>query len=102
MKVMETKEQQIERAPTLIGSSGRLHILTPTEDFHLMVLKSGRYVITDRRSVELLLVAEGEARFFTAGQQVSLQKGRCYAVASSAASYTIEVDGLVFAADVPR
>ena len=58
LKVMETKEQQIERAPTLIGSSGRLHILTPTEDFHLMVLESGRYEITDRRSIELLLVAE--------------------------------------------
>ena len=102
LKVMETKEQQIERAPTLIGSSGRLHILTPTEDFHLMVLESGRYEITDRRSIELLLVAEGTARFTSGGEETTLEKGRCYAVASSALSYTIEVDGLVFSADVPR
>lgn len=102
LKVMETKEQQIELAPTLIGSSGRLHILTPTEDFHLMVLESGRYEICDRRSVELLLVAEGKAAFTANGEQTQLKKGSCYAIASSATAYTIEVEGLVFAADVPR
>ncbi|MCK9547981.1 MAG: mannose-6-phosphate isomerase, class I [Sphaerochaeta sp.] len=102
LKVLETDEQQIEAAPTVVGSSGRLHILTPTEDFHLMVLHSGTYEISDRRSIELLLVAEGSAVFTAADGKTMLKQGSCYVVAASAASYTLTVEGLVFAADVPR
>jgi mannose-6-phosphate isomerase len=102
LKVLETDEQQIEAAPTVVGSSGRLHILTPTEDFHLMVLHSGTYEISDRRSIELLLVAEGSAVFTSADGKTALKQGSCYVVAASAASYTLTVEGLVFAADVPR
>ena len=102
LKVMETDEQRIEVAPSVVGSSGRLHILTPTEDFHLMVLESGSYEITDRRSIELLLVAEGGAVFSSGGKETRLEQGRCYVVASAAASYTLVVDGLIFASDVPR
>lgn len=102
LAVVETSEQPIERAPVLVGSSGRLHILTPTEDFHLMVLKSGHYAISERRSIELLLVAEGTATFEYGGVQHTLTAGRCYVVAASVANYTLDVDGLVFAADVPR
>ncbi len=102
LKVLETGEQPIGTAPSVVGSSGRLHILTPTEDFHLMLLNTGSYEITDRRSIELLLVAEGSAAFKCDGEETRLEQGRCYAVASAAASYTVVVDGLVFAADVPR
>ena len=102
LKVMETDEQRIEVAPSVEGSTGRLHILTPTEDFHLMVLESGSYEITDRRSIELLLVAEGGAVFSSGGKETRLEQGRCYVVAAAAASYTLVVDGLIFASDVPR
>ncbi len=101
-KVMVTDEQPIAVAPTVVGSSGRLHILTPTEDFHLMVLESGSYEITDRRSIELLLVAEGGAVFSCGAEETSLEQGRCYVVASAAASYHLAVEGVVFASDVPR
>lgn len=102
LRVMDTNERQVDVAPTVVGSSGRLHILTPTEDFHLMVLERGSYEITDRRSIELLLVAEGEALFTAGGTEMKLEQGRCYVVSASVASYTVVVDGLVFASDVPR
>jgi mannose-6-phosphate isomerase len=102
LRVMDTHERQVDVAPTVVGSSGRLHILTPTEDFHLMVLERGSYEITDRRSIELLLVAEGEALFTAGGTEMRLEQGRCYVVSASVASYTVVVDGLVFASDVPR
>ncbi len=102
MKVLEIKGREVEKAPMLIGRSGRLHVLTPTEEFHLMVLKSGTYHIAQRRSVELLFTTDGQAVFQSPNETRTLNKGSCHVVAASLASYTVEVQGTLFIADVPR
>ncbi|HBO36296.1 MAG: mannose-6-phosphate isomerase, class I [Sphaerochaeta sp.] len=102
MKILEIKGKEVEKAPMLIGRSGRLHVLTPTEEFHLMVLKSGTYHINERRSIELLFVTEGQAVFQSSTETRTLQKGSCHVVAASLSSYTLEVEGMLFIADVPR
>jgi mannose-6-phosphate isomerase len=101
-KVMEISSKQVGRAPILVGSSGRKHVLTPTEDFHLMVMESGRYVIKDRRSIELLFVVEGSATVEVNGVTRTLKKGSCHAIAAGIETYTVSVDGLLFGSDVPR
>ena len=87
---------------TLTGSSGRKHLLTPTEEFHLMVCSSGSYKITDRKSIELLFCTEGKASFTDGGDKVVIAKGECYVVAASLQEYQLEVEGNLFIADVPR
>lgn len=102
MKILDIKGKVVEKAPQLVGRSGRLHVLSPTEEFHLMVLKNGTYQIDERRSIELLLVTEGSAILTWEGGERKLEKGSCHAVAAGLSSYTIEVEGTVFIADVPR
>ncbi len=102
LRVVSTAADPVERAPTLVGTSGRLHILTPTEDFHLMVLEEGSYTIVDRHSIELLFVTEGSARFIAEGEEKLLEKGRCYVIAEALPTYRLEVSGTLFVADVPR
>ena len=102
MKILEIKGREVEKAPMLIGRSGRLHVLTPTEEFHLMVLKSGTYHINERRSIEMLFVTEGQASFESETETRTLEKGSCHVVAASLASYTLKVEGTLFIADVPR
>ena len=102
LKILEIKGKEVHTAPTVVGKSGRMHVLTPTEEFHLMVLKTGTYTIHDRRSIELLLVAEGEAVFKSDTETRTLGKGSCHVVAATLASYTLEVNGMLFIADVPR
>jgi len=102
MRILEIKGREVEKAPMLIGRSGRLHVLTPTEEFHLMVLKSGTYHINERRSIELVFVTEGQAVFQSAAEKRTLEKGSCHVIAASLSSYTLEVEGTLFIADVPR
>ena len=102
MRILEIKGREVEKAPMLIGRSGRLHVLTPTEVFHLMVLKSGAYHINERRSIELVFVTEGQAVFQSAAEKRPLEKGSCHVIAASLSSYTLEVEGTLFIADVPR
>lgn len=102
LKILEIKGREVEKVPMLFGRSGRLHILTPTEEFHLMVLKSGTYHIEERRSIELLFLTEGQAVFHSANETRKLQKGSCHVVAAALSSYTLEVEGNLFIADVPR
>ncbi|MDY0244789.1 MAG: mannose-6-phosphate isomerase, class I [Sphaerochaeta sp.] len=102
MKVTEIKGKEVEKVQMLRGTSGRMHLLTPTEEFHLMVLSSGTYEITDRRSIELLFVGEGNAQFISEKEKRTLQKGSCHVVAASLGSYTLQVEGMLFIADVPR
>ncbi|HZJ88438.1 MAG TPA: mannose-6-phosphate isomerase, class I [Sphaerochaeta sp.] len=102
LRVVSTAVDPVERAPTLVGTSGRLHILTPTEDFHLMVLEEGSYTIVDRHSIELLFVTEGSARFIAEGEEKLLEQGRCYVIAEALPTYRLEVSGTLFVADVPR
>ncbi|MGE4584394.1 MAG: mannose-6-phosphate isomerase, class I [Sphaerochaeta sp.] len=102
LNILEIKGKEVEKVPTLTGSSGRLHLLTPTEEFHLMVLKPGKYEIHDRLSIELLFVTEGKVTFISDQETRELKKGSCHVVAASLPSYTLEVEGLLFIADVPR
>ena len=67
-----------------------------------MVLTSGTYEIVDRRSIELLFVSEGSAQFISEKEKRTLQKGSCHVVAASLGSYTLQVEGTLFIADVPR
>lgn len=102
MHVMEVKGRTVQPVPILKGRSGRLHVLTPTEEFHLMILGPGTYNIDQRLSIELLFCTEGGATFTSSGKSVSLAKGSCHVVAASLESYTLEVQGTVCIADVPR
>ncbi len=102
IKIVEVEGKDVEKVPMVRGSSGRLHLLTPTEEFHLMVLEPGEYHIKDRRSIELLLVTEGTATFISGSEKHVLKKGSCHVVAASLASYTLQVEGRLFIADVPR
>ncbi len=102
MKVTEIKGKEVQKVQMVRGASGRMHLLTPTEEFHLMVLPSGTYEIVDRRSIELLFVSEGSAQFISEKEKRTLQKGSCHVVAASLGSYTLQVEGTLFIADVPR
>lgn len=102
LKILEIKGKEVEPVLTLTGSSGRKHLLTPTEEFHLMVCSSGSYKITDRKSIELLFCTEGKASFTDGGDKVVIAKGECYVVAASLQEYQLEVEGNLFIADVPR
>ncbi|NCC64487.1 MAG: mannose-6-phosphate isomerase, class I, partial [Spirochaetia bacterium] len=102
MKITSIKGKDVNKVPTVTGRSGRVHLLTPTEEFHLMVLSSGKYQITDRRSIELLLVTEGSAFFTSDHDSKTLVQGTCHVVAASLSSYSLEVEGTLFIADVPR
>ncbi len=102
LKILEIKGKEVEPVLTLVGESGRKHLLTPTEEFHLMVCSSGNYHIHDRKSIELLFCTEGKATFTNGDEQVSITQGECYVVAASLSEYHLEVDGNLFIADVPR
>lgn len=102
LKILEIKGKDVERVLTLVGKSGRKHLLTPTEEFHLMVCPTGSYHIHDRKSIELLFCTEGEATFTNGGDKVVITKGECYVVAAGLAEYQLEVEGNLFIADVPR
>ncbi|MGH0051799.1 MAG: mannose-6-phosphate isomerase, class I [Sphaerochaetaceae bacterium] len=102
LKITDIRSKTIQKVPMVRGSSGRLHLLTPTEEFHLMVLQSGTYTIKDRRSIELLFVTEGSAQFISEEEKRILQKGSCHVVAATLPSYTLQVEGTLFIADVPR
>lgn len=101
MKVLDIKAKHVEPALTLKGKSGRVHLLTPTEEFHLMVCSSGTYAIEDRKSIELLFCTEGSVEF-SGDEKVLIKKGECYIVAASLQEYQLKVDGNLFIADVPR
>ncbi|NCC66277.1 MAG: mannose-6-phosphate isomerase, class I, partial [Spirochaetia bacterium] len=102
MKITSIKAKEVNTVPTVTGQSGRVHLLTPTEEFHLMVLSSGSYSINDRRSIELLFVTEGSVSFASDHESKVLTKGTCHVVAASLPSYSLEVEGTLFIADVPR
>ena len=102
LKIMEIKGKEVEPALTLVGKSGRKHLLTPTAEFHLMVCPTGSYHINDRKSIELLFCTDGQATFTNGGDSVVITKGECHVVAASLAEYQLEVEGTLFIADVPR
>ncbi|MGE4453596.1 MAG: mannose-6-phosphate isomerase, class I [Sphaerochaeta sp.] len=102
MKVTDIRGKEVRKVQSVRGTSGRLHLLTPTEEFHLMVLSTGSYTIKERRSIELLFVTEGSAQFISGKEKRTLHKGSCHVVAASLDSYTLEVEGMLFIADVPR
>lgn len=102
LKILEIKGKEVEPVLTLVGRSGRKHLLTPTEEFHLMVCQTGSYHIHDRKSIELLFCTEGKTTFTNGSQTVVIAKGECYVVAASLAEYQLEVEGNLFIADVPR
>jgi len=102
LKIMHVKGKEVERVLTVVGKSGRIHLLTPTEEFHLMVCPSGSYSIDDRKSIELLFCTEGKATFSNGGDTVPIAKGECFVVAASLKEYHLEVEGTLFIADVPR
>lgn len=100
--IVEVIGKPVELTRQLIGRSGRVHLLTPTEEFHLMVLHSGTYEIDERLSIELLFQTEGESTLKGAGEERRLKKGSCHVVAAGLGSYTLHVEGTLFIADVPR
>ena len=100
--IIEVIGKPVELARQLIGRSGRIHLLTPTEEFHLMVLHSGTYDIDERFSIELLFQTEGATMFKGAGEERMLKKGSCHVVAAGLDSYRLDVAGTLFIADVPR
>ncbi|MPN42708.1 hypothetical protein SDC9_190265 [bioreactor metagenome] len=102
MKILDIKGKDVEKVQSLVGRSGRLHLLTPTEEFHLMVLDPGHYEIDERRSIELLFMTEGKAVLKAKGKSYKLTKGSCHVVAEGLSSYTLDVEGKLFIADVPR
>ena len=102
LKILEIKGKEVEPVLTLVGASGRKHLLTPTEEFHLMVCPSGSYHIHDRKSIELLFCTDGRATFTSGKDKVEIAKGECYVVAASLAEYQLDVEGNLFIADVPR
>nr|WP_321294736.1 mannose-6-phosphate isomerase, class I [uncultured Sphaerochaeta sp.] len=102
MKILDIKGKDVEKVQSLLGRSGRLHLLTPTEEFHLMVLGPGHYEIDDRRSIELLFMTEGKAVLKSADESRTLSKGSCHVVAAGLRSYSLDVEGKLFIADVPR
>ncbi|MDT4761940.1 mannose-6-phosphate isomerase, class I [Sphaerochaeta sp. PS] len=102
MKIMEVKGKEVEPVLQLVGTSGRVHLLTPTEEFHLMVCPSGAYTIGDRKSIELLFCTEGKVSFSAGKERVEIGKGECHVVAASLETYKLEVEGTLFIADVPR
>lgn len=100
--IVDVVERPVELAEQLIGRSGRGHLLTPTEEFHLMVLHSGTYIIDERLSIELLFQTAGETKLRGAGEERRLRKGSCHVVAAGLGGYTLDVEGTLFIADVPR
>ncbi|MBI9096119.1 MAG: mannose-6-phosphate isomerase, class I [Sphaerochaeta sp.] len=102
LRILEIKGKEVEPVLTLVGKSGRKHLLTPTEEFHLMVCPSGSYHIHDRKSIELLFCTEGKATFTNGGDKLVITQGECYVVAASLSEYQLEVEGNLFIADVPR
>jgi len=102
LKILEIKGKEVEPVLTLVGKSGRKHLLTPTEEFHLMVCPTGTYHIHDRKSIELLFCTDGKATFTNGKDKVVIAKGECYVVAAALAEYQLEVEGNLFIADVPR
>ena len=99
---VEVVGKNVELVQQLVGRSGRIHLLTPTEEFHLMVLHSGTYEIDERLSLELLFQGEGATTFTGGGEKRTLKKGSCHVVAASLDHYTLEVEGTLYIADVPR
>ncbi|MGB4408090.1 MAG: mannose-6-phosphate isomerase, class I [Sphaerochaeta sp.] len=102
LRILEIKGKEVEPVLTLVGKSGRKHLLTPTEEFHLMVCPSGSYHIHDRKSIELLFCTEGKATFTNGGDKLVITRGECYVIAASLSEYQLEVEGNLFIADVPR
>ena len=102
LKILEIKGKEVEPVLTLVGTSGRKHLLTPTEEFHLMVCPTGSYHIHDRKSIELLFCTDGKATFTNGNDKIVIAKGECYVVAAMLPEYQLEVEGNLFIADVPR
>lgn len=102
LKILEVRGKEVEPVLTLVGKSGRIHLLTPTEEFHLMVCQAGSYHIHDRKSIELLFCTDGKVSFTSGKDKVEITKGECHVVAASLSEYQLEVDGTLFIADVPR
>ena len=102
LKILEIKGKEVAPVLTLVGKSGRKHLLTPTEEFHLMTCSTGSYHIHDRKSIEILFCTEGKATFTNGSDKTVIAKGECYVVAASLPEYQLDVEGLLFIADVPR
>jgi len=102
LKILEITGKEVEPVLMLVGKSGRKHLLTPTEEFHLMVCPTGSYHIHDRKSIELLFCTDGKATLTKGKDKVVIAKGECYVVAAALSEYQLEVDGTIFIADVPR
>lgn len=102
LKILEIKGKDVEPVLTLVGSSGRKHLLTPTEEFHLMICTTGTYRIHDRKSIELLFCTEGKVIFTDTIGKTTINKGECFVVAAGLKEYQLEVEGTLFIADVPR
>ena len=102
LKILEIKGKVVEPVLMLVGKSGRKHLLTPTEEFHLMVCPTGSYHIKDRKSIELLFCTDGKATFTNGGDKVDINRGECHVVAASLGEYDLDVEGNLFIADVPR
>ena len=100
--IVEVIGKPVELTRQLVGRSGRIHLLTPTEEFHLMVLHSGTYEIDERFSIELLFQTEGATTFKGEEEERILKKGSCHVVAAGLESYRLEVAGTLFIVDVPR
>lgn len=102
LKIVDVHGKNVELVEKLTGRSGRIHLLTPTEEFHLMVLPAGSYAIDERLSMELLLQGEGTTIFTGGGQSKTLKKGSCHIVAAGLGEYHLDVEGTLYIADVPR
>lgn len=76
-------------------------IETPTDDFRLLVLKSGSYDINEAVP-SLILCTDGAARVGTSNDHIDLKEGECCFVPSCDEEYHVRVNGKVFQAVVPE
>lgn len=79
----------------------REKIETPTDDFNLLVLKSGTYDINEAVP-SLILCTDGVARVGTSNDHIELKEGECCFVPSCDEEYHVRVSGKVFQAVVPE
>ena len=79
----------------------RERIETPTDDFNLLVLKSGSYDINEAVP-SLILCTDGVARVGTSNDHIELKEGECCFVPSCDEEYHVRVNGKVFQAVVPE
>lgn len=101
MKVLQIEGMVPERTPTVIGEFGRKYILTPTEEFVLLMMDTGNYDVAEHSAIELMLCTEGRANIITSDGAFTLKKGECCVIAASIPSYQLEAEGVVFSATIP-